>query len=316
MRIALKLAVVLSFLWTAVAFAGEPATPWVGKSPAQTRLILDAAQFHGTGVHRAGVQIRLENGWWTYWRAPGSSGMPPEFDWSGSENLADEPEMIWPVPLRTTAYGEALNLYKQEVVFPIEFRAADPTKPIKLHLKIIFGACRDMCIPETAEHEIVLPPAAGEVAVDEKFAALITAYVGRKPSHDPAATGLAIREVHATTDDAKTTLAIRVQGLHGKRSTLVLVEGRDLMRVAEVMPRASDDKRTKILFLKLGATPKLRDLSGKRIRLTVIEGDRALEQIWVVGAQGSSIAGVDLTPVPRRPIDKPEPWTAAADREQ
>ena len=238
------------------------------------------------------------------------------FDWSGSENLADEPEMIWPVPLRKVAYGEALNLYKEEVVFPIEFRAADPKKPVKLHLKVVFGACKDMCVPEAAQHEVVLPPAAGPISVDEKFAALISSYVGRKPSHDPVAVGLAIREVRATVDGAKTMLAIRVQGLQGKRSTLVLVEGRDLMRVSELVPRATEDRRTKLLLLKLGTAPKIHDLSGKRIRLTVIEGDRALEQIWVVGTQGSSVAGVDLTPVPRRPLDKQEPWTAAADWEQ
>ena len=35
----------------------------------------------------AGVQIRLEPGWKTYWRTPGDSGVPPSFDWSGSKNL-------------------------------------------------------------------------------------------------------------------------------------------------------------------------------------------------------------------------------------
>lgn len=238
------------------------------------------------------------------------------FDWSGSENLADDPEMIWPVPLRTVAYGEALNLYKEEVVFPIEFRAADPKKPVKLHLKVIFGACRDMCVPESAAHEIILTPTAGPLSVDENFAELISSYIGRKPSHDPGAVGLAIREVRASANEAKTYLSIRVQGLHGKRSTLVLIEAPELTRVSEIVPRATDDRRTKLLMLNLGSTPKLRDLSGKRIRITVIDGDRALEQIWVVGTQGSSVAGIDLTPVPRRPIDKPEPWSHTADWEQ
>ena len=52
--------------------------------------------------------------------------------------------------------------------------------------------------------------------------------------------------------------------------------------------------------------PKVRALAGKRIRITVIDGNRALEQVWVVGAQGSSVAGIGLTPVSRG-AERPEP---------
>jgi suppressor for copper-sensitivity B len=236
--------------------------------------------------------------------------MPPVFDWSGSENLAEEPEMIWPMPLRTLAYGESLNLYKDEVIFPVEFRAADPTKPIKLHLKVLFGACRNMCVPEMAAHEVILPPSAGTPKVNDANTKLIEAYVGRKPSHDPSETGLEIQGVSALVDEAKAYLAIRVKGLRTASSSLVLIEGADLTRVAEVKPRATGDGLTKLLMLKLGPASNLRGLSGKRVRVTVIDDGRALEQVWVVNAQGSALVGYELTPVARRPIDKPEPWGA------
>lgn len=311
MNAALKLAVVLVLFGVAAARAGDVATPWTGKSPAESRLILESAQFEGSGVVKAGVQIKLDSGWWTYWRAPGASGMPPMFDWSGSENLADDPETIWPMPLRAVAYGEKLNVYRDEVVFPIEFRAADPTKPVKLHLKITYGVCRNMCVPAWAEHELTLQPAAGEREIDETNAKLIEAYSGRGPSADPQTAGMEIREVRAAVEGDQVMLSVRVRGLGGERRTLVLVEGPGFVRVAEIEPSAVDEGGVAVLKLTIGTARKFRSLKGKRIRINVIHGERALEQVWVVGAQGSSTAGVGLTPVPRRPVDKPEPWAHA-----
>jgi hypothetical protein len=38
-------------------------------------------------------------------------------------------------------------------------------------------------------------------------------------------------------------------------------------------------------------------LTAKRLRITNLDGSRALQQIWVVGAAGSSAAGTGLSPV-------------------
>jgi DsbC/DsbD-like thiol-disulfide interchange protein len=205
------------------------------------------------------------------------------------------------------AYGEALNLYKNEVVFPIEFRAADPSKPVRLHLKVSFGICRDVCIPKGAEHEVVLPPATGAAKINEANAKLIASYVGRKPSSDPAETGMQIRGVETHLTGPNVYLTIKVKGLKARNSSLVLVEGPDLIRVAEVKGRPTADLRTKLLMLRLGAAEKVRNLSGKRIRVTLIDDGRALEQVWVVGAEGSSLVGFELTPAPRRPVGQ-DPW--------
>ena len=306
---AAPLLVALLFCTAATAWAGEQtsaATAWSGKPPAQSRLILESPEFEGTDVTRAGVQIKLDDGWWTYWRAPGSSGMPPMFDWSGSENLADEPETIWPVPLRAVEYGESLNLYREEVVFPIEFRAADPKKPVKLRLKMAYGVCRNMCVPSTAEHEVVVKPARGAARIDEANAKLIAAYRGRRPSHDPFTTGMEIAEVRTSIDDAKVHLMIRMRGVEAGQNALVLVEGPDFIRADELIARRTEDPRVKVFRLKIGGVAKIRALSGKRIRITIIDGDRALEQVWVVGAQSSSVAGGGLSPVSRA-SERPDP---------
>ena len=46
---------------------------------------------------RAGVEIKLDPGWKTYWRDPGDSGMPPTLDFSGSDNVKAV-TVLWPAP--------------------------------------------------------------------------------------------------------------------------------------------------------------------------------------------------------------------------
>ena len=46
---------------------------------------------------RAGIEIKLQPGWHTYWRYPGDSGVPPRFDFSGSDNVASV-KVLYPAP--------------------------------------------------------------------------------------------------------------------------------------------------------------------------------------------------------------------------
>ena len=47
------------------------------------------------GAQYAGLSLKLAEGWKTYWRSPGDSGIPPQFDWSKSENI-ENLEVIFP----------------------------------------------------------------------------------------------------------------------------------------------------------------------------------------------------------------------------
>jgi DsbC/DsbD-like thiol-disulfide interchange protein len=288
--------------------AGDLATPWAGNNPSHSRIILQDENYTAAEANRVGVQIELSEGWWTYWRAPGSSGIPPQFDWSGSENLVETPELSWPVPLRAVAFGESLNLYRHQVVFPVSFRAANQKKPVKLKLRLSYGVCRNVCVPVVAEHEIKIAPATTQgTRTSEPNARLISAYTGRQPSDDPASAGLEIREVWERMSGNRLNIGVRVSGLLPTRKPLVLVEGPGTFQASEIIPRLNPDRRTSTLLIAVGKSNDIRRLSGKRIRLTVIDGTRALEQTWVVGAQGSSASGLGLTPISVRSGDNPQP---------
>jgi DsbC/DsbD-like thiol-disulfide interchange protein len=109
------------------------------------------------GTHVAAVRIRLNPGWKTYWRVPGAAGIPPSFNWIGSQNFAGA-EVQYPSPEVLDTGGVLSVGYRDEVVFPIVLRATQPGLPIELVLDFNFGACDEICIPVNAQFTAVLGP--------------------------------------------------------------------------------------------------------------------------------------------------------------
>lgn len=94
----------------------------------------------------AGLQINLDKGWKTYWRAPGASGLPPQLDFSGSTNIAAT-SIDYPVPM---TFGENGNLtagYDKSVTLPITIDPLFAGRPVKVNLAGLVGVCAEVCIP-------------------------------------------------------------------------------------------------------------------------------------------------------------------------
>jgi DsbC/DsbD-like thiol-disulfide interchange protein len=128
---------------------------WSSGSHSQLRLI--AGPTTPTGKQRVGVEIKMTPGYKTYWRSPGDSGVPPVFDWSGSDNVGGL-DVRWPAPQRFEAgngYGVG---YIDEVVVPISVQPVDPDKPVTVVLKLAYAVCEKICIPATGEARLWLKP--------------------------------------------------------------------------------------------------------------------------------------------------------------
>ncbi|TGD43539.1 hypothetical protein EEB11_09055 [Pseudotabrizicola sediminis] len=101
-----------------------------------------------TGTHMAALHLQLAPDWKTYWRAPGDAGIPPQFDWTGSENVGSV-RFHWPAPDVFRTNGMQTVGYHDELVLPIEVTPKDPRKPVRLQASIDLGVCKDICIPTT-----------------------------------------------------------------------------------------------------------------------------------------------------------------------
>lgn len=106
-------------------------------------------------IWQAGILVELEPEWKTYWRVPGDTGIPPQFDWAGSKNNGAI-EVGYPVPSRFhDAGGEAIG-YHDQVLFPLSVRSEKPDEMVHLQLSMFFAVCNEICIPAKAKAELLL----------------------------------------------------------------------------------------------------------------------------------------------------------------
>lgn len=113
------------------------------------------------GQHVAGLEIRLADGWKTYWRAPGDAGIPPRFDWRGSSNLKAV-QVEWPTPREIDQGGIKTIGYDQSVVLPLRLTPARGGQDITLSGEIDMGVCKNVCVPVTLSLNHNLPVSGGK----------------------------------------------------------------------------------------------------------------------------------------------------------
>ena len=102
------------------------------------------------GGHMAAVELQLAPGWKTYWRSPGDAGIPPTFDWSGSQNVKLV-HIHWPAPQVFDANGMQTIGYHESLVLPVEVIPEDPSRPVKLSLEMALGVCDEICMPAVVD---------------------------------------------------------------------------------------------------------------------------------------------------------------------
>lgn len=102
------------------------------------------------GHHMAAISLTLAPSWKTYWRAPGEAGIPPLFDWSGSENVKSV-AIHWPSPQVFHTNGMETVGYHDVLVLPIEITPRDPAAPIALRAQMDLGVCKDICMPAAVQ---------------------------------------------------------------------------------------------------------------------------------------------------------------------
>ncbi|MTH34744.1 hypothetical protein GL279_09035 [Paracoccus limosus] len=117
------------------------------------------------GHRMTALQLQLEPGWKTYWRSPGDAGVPPRFDWSGSENLG-EVTMHWPRPETIESGGERSLGYHRELILPIEIAPAQPGQPVEAQARVDFGLCDTICVPAHVALRAPPPAATPDPAIE------------------------------------------------------------------------------------------------------------------------------------------------------
>ncbi|MDO5641916.1 MAG: protein-disulfide reductase DsbD family protein [Paracoccus sp. (in: a-proteobacteria)] len=108
------------------------------------------------GDRVSALELVLQPGWKTYWRSPGDSGLPPEFDWRGSNIGAVR--FHWPAPEVIVSDGERTLGYHERLILPFTVAPSDPSLPVGISAGVSFGLCENICIP--ASLDLIAPAAA------------------------------------------------------------------------------------------------------------------------------------------------------------
>jgi DsbC/DsbD-like thiol-disulfide interchange protein len=255
------------------AFAAD-ASAWDNDLKSSTRLIAASpVNENGVKILRAGIEIKLQPGWKTYWRYPGDSGVPPQIDFSKSENVKSA-VVMWPAPMRFDdgAGGQSIG-YKAHVVLPVRVVPADPGRKVTLRVSLDYGVCEKLCVPAKGKAELIL---AGPRSPHDAVVAAAEASVPRA-SRVGEGGPLAIAAAKQEPGDAKPRVVVDVAAPAGAAVDL-FAEG-PAATWALPLPEPVKDAPAgvrRFAFAIDGLPPDTKP-DGATLRLTAVAGGKAVE---------------------------------------
>lgn len=123
------------------------------------RVIPSVTQVSAGDAFWVGLQMEMEPGWHVYWRNPGDSGFSVNLTWLLPEGFKAG-EMIWPLPDRIEEEGLVTYGYPDQADFLTQIFVAENIsndEPVRVKLLVKFLACKEICVPGSADLEITFP---------------------------------------------------------------------------------------------------------------------------------------------------------------
>ncbi len=222
------------------------------------------------GHHMAGLSLQLASGWKTYWRSPGEAGIPPVFDWAGSQNVKSV-RVHWPSPVVFHTNGMQTVGYKGGVVLPLEVVPVDPAKPVHLQARVDMGICKDICMPAMIEVSQDLP------ALGAGDASIQTALKARPETAGQARVQAVSCAVEPIADGLRLTATLRMPS-RGADEAVVVEPADRAVWVSEAAIRRDAGVLTAVVEM-VGPTGAPFGLDRSALRLTVLGNGRAVEVV-------------------------------------
>jgi DsbC/DsbD-like thiol-disulfide interchange protein len=222
------------------------------------------------GMRMTAMKLVLEDGWKTYWRAPGDAGLPPRFDWTGSRNVASV-VVHWPRPQLFETFGMRTVGYSGQMILPIEIKPINPDLPVWINGEVSFGVCRDICVPVFFDIDQILDTLG---APDTSIAAALLARPDPRP-------GVARCSIEPVLDGIRITAEITMPQL-GTDEVALFELARQLVWVSESKNRREGATLiSSAEIVPYDSRPIAIDRS--EVVITVVSGKQAVE---IIGCPG------------------------------
>lgn len=249
------------------------ASAWSDDTRSAIRLIA-GSNTNGETPLRAGIEIKMQPGWHTYWRYPGDAGVPPRFDFSQSQNLKSV-EVRWPAPQRIPEQGLVAIGYTGDVILPLAIVPQIRGEPVKLRLTLDYAVCEMLCVPAEGKAELVLT---GGASSHERALAAAEARVPKRTALGEGS-ALIVRSVRREDTGRRPRIIVDVAAPPAAEIAL-FAEG-PTADWALPVPAAVDGapKGLQRFAFELDGAPPGASYDGARIALTAVAGDAAIEVV-------------------------------------
>ena len=221
------------------------------------------------GRRVAAIKLSLEDGWKTYWRAPGDSGIPPLFSWKGARNIA-QMQITWPQPKVFDDGGVRSIGYKKQLVIPLHIAPKHDGQPIHLKGRMDIGICSDICAPYTLKFDAKLE-GVGSFPTPEIASALASAPFSASEAGVKSATC----RLTPTDDGMQIEARVTVPSTGGREET-VIEAGQDTIWVSEPVTTRKGDQLVAVsqMFHSSGTAFSV---NRSAVRITILGSNHAID---------------------------------------
>lgn len=247
--------------------ASAASSEWIGTKGGKLRLVVLPPD--AQGIIRGFVEIAPEAGWHTYWKVPGSGGIPPQISLKDGGNVTLQ-KIDFPAP-RIFDDGNLRDFgYDARVMLPLTLRQEDRAKPSTVDASVFVGLCADICVPFQAEVTVRVAPTDKPKPAEAGLVNAAKALLPEAPGAD-----FAVEEARATEDGQGLVLKLRLPPGVDANTADVIAIAPDGQPLSRLMRRTSE---TGTLFAEARLTGGSgSSLSGKSLALLALAGDRAME---------------------------------------
>ncbi|MDN5249556.1 protein-disulfide reductase DsbD domain-containing protein [Bartonella sp. TP] len=123
-------------------------TDWQTSLGGSSRIILEKPKADRPSVLKGAIEINLKAGWKTYWRNPGSNGLPPRLVLDKESAKKAKTQLFYPAPELIINSNNWINGYHNHLFLPFVIGSIDNGPlPESLTGSAQIGMCKDICIP-------------------------------------------------------------------------------------------------------------------------------------------------------------------------
>lgn len=158
------------FIFLGFFFSPAWAAP-VRDGNVEAELVADVSSIQPGTPFWVAVRLGMDEGWHTYWKNPGDSGLATNVEWILPLGFEAGP-LEWPYPQRISTPPFFTFGYEGEVFLfakIIPYEAVKPGTDEIIQAKITWLSCQEICVPGSADLELILPVSGDFPEPDEEW---------------------------------------------------------------------------------------------------------------------------------------------------